>query len=179
MTELDDHELLAEYARTGSEAAFAVLVARYVNLVYSAALAFHRQSASRRGNHAGGLHHSGAQSRRVAARHGVVRLAVSNRAADGGQLCEGRNPPPAPRTGGLYAIHLDRTGPAAWEQIAPLLDEAMGRLGETDRNAIVLRFFENKTAQEVGAALKLNEAAAHKRVNRALEKLHHFLPDAA
>jgi hypothetical protein len=44
-------------------------------------------------------------------------------------------------------------------------------LGETDRNAILLRFFENKTVQEVGAPLKLNEAAAHKRVNRALDKL--------
>jgi outer membrane lipoprotein-sorting protein len=47
----------------------------------------------------------------------------------------------------------------------------MGCLGETDRNAIVLRFFENKTARQVAAALKLNEAAAHKRVNRALDKL--------
>lgn len=63
---------------------------------------------------------------------------------------------------------------AAWEQIAPLLEEAMGQLGETDRNAVVLRFFENKTAQEVGATLKLTEAAAHKRVNRALEKLRKF-----
>ena len=38
----------------------------------------------------------------------------------------------------------------------------------------MLRFFENKTAREVGAALKLTEAAAHKRVNRALEKLRKF-----
>ena len=67
--------------------------------------------------------------------------------------------------------NLTEPDPAVWEQIAPLLDEAMGRLGETDRNAIVLRFFENKTVQEVGAALKLNEAAAHKRVIRALDKL--------
>jgi len=66
---------------------------------------------------------------------------------------------------------LNEPNAAAWEQIAPLLDDAMGRLGETDRDAIVLRFFENKTAREVGAALKLTEAAAHKRVNRALEKL--------
>jgi uncharacterized protein (TIGR03435 family) len=50
----------------------------------------------------------------------------------------------------------------------------MGWLGETDRNAIVLRFFENKTARQVAAALKLNEAAAHKRVDRALEKLHRY-----
>ena len=66
---------------------------------------------------------------------------------------------------------LNEPDAAAWQQLAPHLDEAMGRLGETDRNAIVLRFFENKTAREVGAALKLTEAAAHKRVNRALEKL--------
>jgi uncharacterized protein (TIGR03435 family) len=50
----------------------------------------------------------------------------------------------------------------------------MGRLGETDRNAVVLRFFENKTAREVATALQLTEAAAHKRVNRALEKLRNF-----
>jgi hypothetical protein len=61
-----------------------------------------------------------------------------------------------------------------WQQIAPLLDAAMGGLGETDRNAVVLRFFENKTAQEVGAALKLTEAAAHKRTARALDKLRKF-----
>jgi len=47
----------------------------------------------------------------------------------------------------------------------------MGRLGERDRNAVVLRFFENKTAREVAVTLKINEAAAHKRVNRALDKL--------
>ena len=61
-----------------------------------------------------------------------------------------------------------------WKQIAPLLDDAMGNLGETDRNAVVLRYFENKTAADVAAALKLTEAAAHKRVNRALEKLRKF-----
>ncbi len=50
----------------------------------------------------------------------------------------------------------------------------MGRLGEKDRNAIVLRFFENKTPQEVAAALNLNEVTARKRVSRALEKLRTF-----
>jgi RNA polymerase sigma factor (sigma-70 family) len=40
MTELDDHELLAEFAGTNSESAFATLVGRYVNLVYSTALRF-------------------------------------------------------------------------------------------------------------------------------------------
>ena len=50
----------------------------------------------------------------------------------------------------------------------------MGHLGEKDRNAIVLRYFENRTPQEAAAALKLNEVTARKRVSRALEKLRKF-----
>ena len=58
-----------------------------------------------------------------------------------------------------------------WPQIAPLLDGALGKLGERDRNALVLRFFENKSLAEVGASLGASEDAAKMRVNRALEKL--------
>ena len=52
-----------------------------------------------------------------------------------------------------------------------MLDDAMAHLGTTDRNAVVLRFFENKSLEEVGMALGLEERAAQKRVSRALEKL--------
>jgi hypothetical protein len=62
----------------------------------------------------------------------------------------------------------------AWRQIAPLLDDAISRLGEKDRNAVLLRFFESKNLSEVGAALGASEDAAKMRVNRALEKLHRF-----
>jgi RNA polymerase sigma factor (sigma-70 family) len=63
------------------------------------------------------------------------------------------------------------TDDRAWEQMVPVLDDAMGLLAEADRNAVVLRFFQNKTVQEVSQALKITEAATYKRVNRALEKL--------
>ena len=69
---------------------------------------------------------------------------------------------------------LREPGPSGWERIAPLLDEAMGALGDTDRNAVLLRYFENRTAQEIGTALRMNEEAARKRVNRALDKLRRF-----
>lgn len=61
-----------------------------------------------------------------------------------------------------------------WEQLSPLLDEAMSDLREKDRDAIVLRYFENKSLREVGAALGVNDQAAHKRVSRSLEKLRAF-----
>ena len=58
-----------------------------------------------------------------------------------------------------------------WTRIAPLLDGALDKLGPRDRDAIALRFFENKSFAEVGAATGASEDAAKVRVNRALEKL--------
>src|SRR5262249_49768604 len=53
----------------------------------------------------------------------------------------------------------------------PMLEEAMGELGEKDRSAVLLRFFEGKSLGEVGAALGVDSDAARKRVGRAVEKL--------
>ena len=58
-----------------------------------------------------------------------------------------------------------------WAQLAPLLDDALNQLGETDRAALVLRYFENKTAREIAEALRMEEETAQKRVARALDKL--------
>ena len=69
---------------------------------------------------------------------------------------------------------LSETAPEAWPRIAPLLDAAMGHLNDTDRHALVLRFFDGKSMNEVGAAMGLSEEAAKKRVTRAVEKLQKF-----
>ena len=63
---------------------------------------------------------------------------------------------------------------STWEQIAPILDEAMSQLGEKDRNAVVLRFFENKSVREIAATLEVRDEAAQKRVTRAVDKLRNF-----
>jgi uncharacterized protein (TIGR03435 family) len=63
------------------------------------------------------------------------------------------------------------TSEEIWTQLAPLLDDALNQLGETDRAALVLRYFQNKTAREIAAALRMEEEAAQKRVARALDKL--------
>jgi RNA polymerase sigma factor (sigma-70 family) len=61
-----------------------------------------------------------------------------------------------------------------WEQISPMLDEALAQLGEKDRQAVLLRYFEDKSLAEVGTFLGTGEDTARKRVSRALEKLHRF-----
>jgi RNA polymerase sigma factor (sigma-70 family) len=171
MTERPDLELLAEFAASQSEPAFAALVARHVHLVYSAAVRFTHNP-----------HHAEEISQAVFVllarkaghlRPGTVlpgwlyqttRLTAAN-------FVKGERRRQCREQEAFMEANSKPTESENWEQIAPLLEEAMGRLGETDRDAIVLRYFENQTAQQIAATLKLNEAAARKRVARALGKL--------
>jgi uncharacterized protein (TIGR03435 family) len=182
MPESDDITLLKEYAESGSESAFAELVARYINLVYSAALrgagnphaaqeitqavfimlARKAKSLGDKTVLSGWLYQT---ARLTAANYlrGEIRRQHREQEAYMQTILNG---------GRDASSQLSET--EAWRQIAPLLDDAMGRLGEKDRNAIVLRFFENKNLSEVGLALGASEDAAKMRVNRALEKLRKF-----
>jgi RNA polymerase sigma factor (sigma-70 family) len=56
-------------------------------------------------------------------------------------------------------------------QLALVLDEAINDLSEQDRNAIVLRFFEELDYRSIGEALDSTEDAARMRVSRAVEKM--------
>ena len=66
------------------------------------------------------------------------------------------------------------TAQPEWQMMAPLLDEGLAALNETDRSAVVLRYFSNLPQHEVGTRLGISEDAAEKRVERALEKLRQF-----
>jgi RNA polymerase sigma factor (sigma-70 family) len=173
----DDLALLREYARRNSEEAFAALVSRHVNLVYSVAL---RQ----------------VRDPQLAEEITQVVFIILARKADSlgdktilpGWLCR------TARYASANALTIQRrrqhreqeahmqsilneaetAHEETWKQIAPLLDGAMEHLGQKDHDALVLRFFENKTFAEVGATLGASEDAAKMRVNRALEKLRKF-----
>ena len=62
-----------------------------------------------------------------------------------------------------------------WGKLQPVLAETLGELNEADRDAVWLRFFEERSFAEVGARLRLTENAARMRVERALDKLHGLL----
>ena len=56
-------------------------------------------------------------------------------------------------------------------ELSATLDRAVARLSPPDRAAVVMRFFEGRSAEEVAAALQVSPDAARKRVDRAVEKL--------
>ena len=69
---------------------------------------------------------------------------------------------------------LEQSASNAWERISPLLDCAVETLGEKERRAVILRFYEGRDMREVGTALGISEEAAKKRVARALVKMQRF-----
>jgi len=174
MQELDDNALLRAYVERDSEEAFAALVTRHVNKVYSVAL-----------RHTGNPHSAEEITQAV-----FVILAKKSRQLGKRVILSGWLYQTARLTAVTFirgAIRrarreqeacmqtvLNENESEAWRQIAPLLDAAMAGLNETDRHAVVLRFFDGKSLREVGAALGANEDAAKKRVGRALEKLHRY-----
>ncbi len=177
----DDLHLLRRYAAAApdAQAAFAALVARHLDLVYAVALRTVRSPA---------LAADVAQSvffdlARTAPRypadtpvvawlHVVTRRtaidlvrAESRRAAREHAASTDAALAPAPS-----ASAPSPDGP----RLEPLLDEAVASLAPADRTAILLRFFENRSLREVGAALGLSDDAAQKRVARALDRLRTF-----
>jgi RNA polymerase sigma factor (sigma-70 family) len=167
----DDMTLVREFATNQSEPAFAALVERHIALIHSAALRqvgdahlaeeitqavfiiLARKAAS-----------LGAKTILSAWLYRTTRYA----AADALRTRRRRQ---AREQEAYMQSTLNEPQEDAWAQLAPLLDDALAELGETDRTALVLRFFENKTAREIAVAMRMKEAGAQKRVARALEKL--------
>ena len=176
MNSLTDQQLLRDYAERRSETAFAELVRRHVDLVYSAAarmvrdvhlaedvtqnvfVAFAKDARELAGRQvlSGWLHRT---TQNIAAQ--MVRTDVRRRAREQEAVAMNK----------LFSTGTE----AAWQHIAPQLDIALGELVDTDRDAVMLRYFERKSAAEIAQILNISDEAAQKRVIRAVERLREFL----
>ena len=171
-----DLELIARYVRQEAEDAFAELVRRHLDLVHSAAL---RQVRS-------------PQLAEEVAQSAFLKLArqareftpdtivpawlyqVTRREAIDVVRHEVRR---QLREQIANEMNANDASDADWTHIEPVLDEAMEALEATDRAAILLRYFENKSLREVGETLGTSDDAAQKRVSRAVERLRDFLAE--
>jgi RNA polymerase sigma factor (sigma-70 family) len=174
MQDTDDMKCLREYARDDSQEAFAAIVRRRVDMVYSAAL---RQVAEAH------LAEDVTQIVFIALARKARKLIATDVVLSAWLL----------RATRLTALdlrkHLARrrkheTKAAEmrptqtpdlegqmWSHIRPLLDGALEGLAENDRRAIVLRYFEERSLREVGEVMGVTEEAARQRVWRATERL--------
>ncbi|EEF60459.1 RNA polymerase sigma factor [Pedosphaera parvula] len=172
----DDAQLLRRFTSEGSEDAFNSLVTRHIDLVYSAAL--------RMANGDSHLAQDVTQTvftdlaRKASSlspnvilpgwlyRHACFTASKSIRTERRRQAREQT---------AMQLNSLSNEPDVSWDQIAPLLEPAMAELAETDRDALVLRYFNRQDLRTVGNALNLSEDAAQKRVSRALDKLRTLL----
>jgi RNA polymerase sigma factor (sigma-70 family) len=171
MDELEDAQLLREFVTRNSEDAFAELVRRHINLVYSAALRQLRNPHSAQ-EVAQAVFTILAQKAKTLAPQTIVTgwLYRTTRYACMTTLrAEIRRQKYEREACETVASLAQSESP--WEEIAPRLDEAMNRLGEADRDALLLHYLEQKSFRQIGASLGTSEDAAQKRVSRALGKL--------
>jgi RNA polymerase sigma factor (sigma-70 family) len=181
--ETSDHDLLIAYAKDGSDVAFTELVQRHAHAVYASAL---RQTANPSlaeevtqvvfillARKAGSL------------KPGIVVAGWLFRAtqftAKDIMKAERRR---LHRETTAFEVAADELTPVesadeqAWSGVSTKLDACLAQLSESDRHAVLLRFFENRSLAEVGTSLGVAEDAARKRVRRALDRLQLLLEKA-
>ena len=169
----DDATQLHEFVRHGSETAFGEIVRRHLDAVYSTALRLTagqsglaqdiaqtvftdlaRKAASLpTGTLLGGWLYRATRLATAAALRSESRREVREREA-------------------MMQQEIDRAEHgASWDGIRPLLDDALDELKEPDREALLLRFIQQRSLRDVGGALGVSEDAARTRIDRALDRL--------
>jgi RNA polymerase sigma factor (sigma-70 family) len=173
-----DRELLRRYAEADSEDAFAELVRRHLDLVYSAALRQVNGDALLAQDVAQSVFADLARKAGVLWQREVLTswlYTSTHFAAANAVRKERRRHTHEQEAFVMHELLQAPTPDLNWEKLRPVLDEVMHELKETDRAVILMRYFENRPFADIGQRLGLSEDAVRKRVDRSLEKLRAFL----
>jgi RNA polymerase sigma factor (sigma-70 family) len=174
----DDSTLLRRYAEDRDEAAFAEVVRRNLPFVYSAALRRLSGDAHRAHDVAQVVFCALARHAHRVSRQPVLGgwlYTATRNAVIGTVRTEKRRRTREEEACQMQQIESEPNAPGDWSKLRPVLDSAMDRLSARDREAVLLRFFQNRSFREIGAAVGLSEDAARKRIDRALARLRDVL----
>lgn len=175
---ISDRDLLKRYAETKSDAAFTEIRRRYARLVYSACL---RESGDATlaedaaqgvflllSRKAAGLvsHDSLAGWLFLASRYITRNLMKQDRRRQMNEAQAAQHRPSGSQSNPL------------WDAIEPLLHEALDALKPDDREAILLRYYQEETLAEIGARFRASENTVRMRINRGLERVRLHLSRA-
>ena len=168
----EDRELLRQYADEKSEPAFSELVRRHIGLVYS--IAHRRTNDAQRAAEV--THEVFVDLARKASQLKTHRVLIgwlyrsAQLAALAAARADRRRRLREEQIGFMQQLAHETSEPD-WDKLRPELDEALNTLNKSERDAVLLRFFEARPFAEIGALLELSENAARMRVSRALEKM--------
>lgn len=169
----NDTQLMQRFIDAGDHAAFEELVKRYVNVAYSAAMIC-------LGNE--DLAQDACQATFLALAKKANKLppdlnlggwifSTARNLSRNIQRSEIRRI----RREQTYVDQMNTSNPSDWPALAPDIHDTLDRLKKPDRDAIILRFFQDKSLAEVGEALGLSTDAARMKINRALERMNQQL----
>jgi len=182
----DDFELLGRFARARDEPAFAEVVRRHLNLVYSSAV---RRVGDRHlaedvtqavfvilAKKAKSVRSS--RSPLAAWLLSTVRYAAANalkiearRRKHEERAAAAASAAAAAAANSAGACSANPSDVIVWQEVASQLDDAVLKLPAVDRRAILMRYFEDRPISEIAEALRVTEGAAKMRLSRSVEKL--------
>ncbi|MGD0767710.1 MAG: sigma-70 family RNA polymerase sigma factor [Tepidisphaeraceae bacterium] len=174
---MQDRELLVKFAQSRSQDAFAELVRRYMDSVYSAARRQVRDSQFAEDVAQAVFIILARKAHSLKYRESLAGwiMKTTHLACLDALKSESRRRRHEERAALLNQSRMEQAMSSPIEEIAPDLDRAMSHLAESDRSAVTLRYLQGKTTSETAECLGISQPAAAKRIFRAVHRLRKIL----